>query len=106
MCVLTALCSCRKSGVPFAFSERSGSKAKQNPGGISAVCYCFCYCWEWKDFLVGWGFVTGIFYLLFFLMIIILFMVQWTKELCNLLSNVQFIHIFHLLKLYLLSSIP
>lgn len=59
-----------------------------------------------RIFLVGWGFVTGIFYLLFFLMIIILFMVQWTKELCNLLPNVQFIHIFHLLKLYLLSSIP
>lgn len=73
-------------------------RSKAKPIWHLCCFYCFCYCWEWRDLggwmgflLLGWGFFG--------------FMVHWIKELCNLLSNVQFIHIFHLLKLYLLSSI-
>lgn len=96
--MLTALCSCRKSGITFVLGEHSGSEAKQNPFGIYAVSIAFVIVGSGGIWGVGWVFCYwgGVFFG---------FMVHWIKELCNLLSNVQFIHIFHLLKLYLLSSI-
>jgi len=58
--VLTALCSCRKSGITFVLGEHSGSEAKQNPFGIYAVSIAFVIVGSGGIWGVGWVFVIGV----------------------------------------------